>query len=417
MIKKRLKSVLTLLLVISLFSCNKKEAFDPCQDYQENFRDAISTPPPYDIIKLYEIIDQNINTDYVKTKFAIDNLFRTSKILNYQEGIAKTYYYTGCLEDAHRTMRSDAILDNYEEALACYEEVGSREGVALCYMRIGMVYARHKLYDAALLSYNKSLAWFKVIENKEEEATVLRQIGLLYWNKKDYDLAIANFNQSLKLCEANGDKRGIAELYNHLGIAYEDKGDLSQAKMYYEQSIAISQEINAQKQLGNSLNNMGLILRREKKYELAMECFIKVLNIDEKTTNPSGLARTYSSIGFTHLEFGKYTEAIEWLMKGKKIAEDKLDDKKLVIDINIDIATAYEKLGNVNQAQSFKQEAEELRDEFESDQKRLMRRENRMQKRIEKEAHGFMYDEQRKSSCDTMFQKINNQRPLFKFVN
>jgi hypothetical protein len=83
----------------------------------------------------------------------------------------------------------------------------------------------------------------------------------------------------------------------------------------------------------------------------------------------------------------------------------------------VDEFAKYEKLGNVNQAQSFKQEAEELRDEFESDQKRLMRRENRMQKRIEKEAHGFMYDEQRKSSCDTMFQKINNQRPLFKFVN
>ncbi|MCD4818341.1 MAG: sigma 54-interacting transcriptional regulator [Candidatus Cloacimonetes bacterium] len=225
------------------------------------------------------------------------------------------------------------FLDNYSEALKCYEktlELSDKEKDSFklvnLYNRIGMVYKILGVYPRALEYLILSSDIANRLNNKSEYATVMNNIGMVYgdWGMKEK--ALEYFSNALKIKKEIGHNSSIAQSLTNIGTIHNQNGEYDKALEFYNESLKISKEIKDDFTISSTLNNIGSLYYKKGKTEKAISYIKEALKYKRKVGNQEGIFIGLQNLSTYYLELGKIEEALEYALECSKVAEETAND-------------------------------------------------------------------------------------------
>ncbi|MFX0064681.1 MAG: tetratricopeptide repeat protein [Candidatus Hermodarchaeota archaeon] len=176
----------------------------------------------------------------------------------------------------------NSALENLEQSLALFEELDSKQDVAIVLNSLGILYQRRGELDRALEYWQQSIVLNEKLNNTQNIALTLNNLGLIFHQRGELDRALEYWQQSLVYFEELDNKPGIALLLNNIGENYKQKGDLDRALNYYQRSLALNQEINNKQLIAVCFNNFGTIYHQKGDLNRALDYLKQSLALREE---------------------------------------------------------------------------------------------------------------------------------------
>ncbi len=173
-----------------------------------------------------------------------------------------------------------------QAALATFEHIDDRAGVARSYHRMGIVTRESGDLHAAESAHHKALAISREIGDRCSEGVALGNLGIVYKNLGELEQAIDLHQQALVISRELGDRRGEGADLGNLGLIYADQGEMERAIDLYQQALAISREIGDRRGECNALANLGLVYSQIGQVERARRLHEQSLAIAKQIRHP-----------------------------------------------------------------------------------------------------------------------------------
>ena len=155
----------------------------------------------------------------------------------------------------------DTAHNLYQQALAIFEELGNRAGMATTYHQLGVLAQARGDYDTAHNLYQQALAIFEELGNRAGMATTYHQLGVLAQARGDYDTAHNLYQQALAIFEELGNRAGMATTYHQLGVLAQARGDYDTAHTYYQRALTIFEELGDRVNIAKVRRNLGILAK------------------------------------------------------------------------------------------------------------------------------------------------------------
>ncbi len=199
-------------------------------------------------------------------------------------------YRASLLKEAGRVHHASGNLEDaqelYQQALAIYQEIGSREGESATLNNLAIsVYAKGD-YATALMYLEQSLAIDRELGDKKGEGVTLSNISQIYKAQGNYASAMTYLEQSLAIRQEIGDKAGKGVTLNNISQIYDALGDYASAMTYLEQSLAIRQEIGDKAGEAVTSWNIGLTYEEQGDLKQAEAYTSRAVQLAEELGHP-----------------------------------------------------------------------------------------------------------------------------------
>ena len=258
-------------------------------------------------------------------------------------------------------------LDYFTKAVAIYEEIGDKYGVAANTGNIGNMYRLVSDYPRAMEYCSKALVINEEIGDKYGLAANTGNIGLIYHNLSDYPRALEFLNKALSISEEIGNKNGVAINTLNIGNVYLDLSDHPRALEYYSKALAIIEEIGDKYGLATTTGNIGIVYYNLSDYPHALEYFTKALAIHEEIGDKNGVALNTGNIGNVYTKLCDYPRALDYFTKAVAIYEE-IGDKYGVAANTGNIGNMYRLVSDYPRAMEYCSKAlvinEEIGDKY-----------------------------------------------------
>lgn len=252
-------------------------------------------------------------------------------------------------------------INNLQDSLKIYEEIGDHEGVASSLTTLGNLYKELGIPDKAQAYYEKSLeiGCHTLGFEHPRIATMLNNLGIIYIEfgafprAKNYflqaiDIQIKNFGQN--------DQKIITFQLN-LASLYLKQDDLESAIKFYKESLKLAYKCYEPDNLEIAiiLNHLGSCYRRyrkKEKYELALGLYQEALGIYKKyDETPEKYRRNYAellqNLNKIHVDLKNNNEAKSFLEESVKIYIELYGQYHKQVGFSYDrLGTIYKKLGD-----------------------------------------------------------------------
>ncbi|WP_375581345.1 tetratricopeptide repeat-containing sensor histidine kinase [Marivirga tractuosa] len=251
---------------------------------------------------------QYIKSNYVESRNSYEELYKVSKELNYDIGIARALNGRGLIY-LGRELYEEALKE-FEKALEVNTKIENPKNIATNLLNIGICSQELKYWDRAYNSLKKS---YKISLNNNLELYALmnmNRLGSLFLDKNQLDSAehylIKANKRNLNQWEKSYNLSGLTELEIK-------KGNYNKAIEYGSKSYAIAKELGAKWDISQ------VVLRLSKAYE-GLEAYDKALEYHK-------LYKTYSD----SLLNEEMNREINWA----ELQQTKAENEQLVIQRNL----------------------------------------------------------------------------------
>jgi len=109
----------------------------------------------------------------------------------------------------------------YRKALEIEEELGRKEGIAISYGNLGLVYQTRGELDQAEAMSCKALEISETLGYKEGMASAYGNLGVVYWRRRELDQAEAMYRKALILFQDIGATSQVGRIKNLLNALHE----------------------------------------------------------------------------------------------------------------------------------------------------------------------------------------------------
>ena len=240
-------------------------------------------------------------------------------------GLASSYHHLGNLA----FLRSDYATaeQHYQASLAIDEELGRRAGASADYHQLGMLAEARGDYDTAEQRYQESLAIDQERGDREGVANSYGQLGNLAYRRGDYDTARQNYQEALSIFGDLGDRIGLASVYHQLGILAQERGEYDTAEQRYQASLAIKEELGDRSGLATTYHQLGMLAQARGDYDTAEQRYQASLAIKQELGNRADMAAVVSQLGILRTDQGRPADGVGHQLQALAIrAELGLDD-------------------------------------------------------------------------------------------
>lgn len=122
---------------------------------------------------------------------------------------------------------------SYEQALACYRQLGDPVGQAKVLNNLGLCYTRFGHFDAALANYREAIAQSEAAGRRPYPMTH-HNLAAIHCYRGEFATAIAEAEKALELAQLLNSRRDGLYAQLGLGFAYAGAGDWRRAEEHYE---------------------------------------------------------------------------------------------------------------------------------------------------------------------------------------
>lgn len=167
--------------------------------------------------------------------------------LDMAEGIDKQNLGFACygLTSAYLNLgQYEAALENAEEALKLFAEIGNHWMSAYCHIELGNVHQAMGHYAGAERHYRESLRIKKDYRVPEGIAVTANHLGEISLLQHDYQAARQLYEQSLSIYQKLNDQGGLAAAHHGLGEVAYQAGAAGLAAHHFGEALDIADKIN-----------------------------------------------------------------------------------------------------------------------------------------------------------------------------
>lgn len=158
-------------------------------------------------------------------------------------------------------------LENLVEARSIYEKLGDDQGLANCFLNIGMVYADIDEFTKARELYEKAIEKFTALDLKDRIATTYTKMADIFLAQDNLYDAKRFLENALAIHSENNFTYGISEVHNRLGRLFMEQGELEQAEYHIRQSTILGKQAGDEDGKINNLVLFGQLLRLQNEFE------------------------------------------------------------------------------------------------------------------------------------------------------
>jgi tetratricopeptide (TPR) repeat protein len=260
--------------------------------------------------------------------------------------VAETKYWSGAVHQ--RFYEPDQALENYQQAIGLYREVGERLGEAITLYGIGDVLQFKNRRDEALEHYQQAIGLYREVGDRLGEANTLQAIGDMLQFKNRRDEALENYQQAIGLFREVGDRGGEANSLQAIGDVLQFKKRSNEALENYQQAIGLFREVGDRLGEANTLQAIGDVLQFKKRSDEALENYQQAIGLFREVGSCLGEANTLQAIGDLQTDFNI---AIENFFQPALDIYEKIGDRYSQGRILANsIALTYLKLGRLSDA-------------------------------------------------------------------
>lgn len=231
---------------------------------------------------------------------------------------------------------------------------------------LGIAYSDLGRLNEALENYEKALAIKQRLARDDKGAIVstLLNLGALHFEKKD----VVNGERVLLEAKAMAERflkpesEELAKIYNNLGAISSYVGDYKKAIELHTAALDIKMKAHGPESLevAESYDNLGATYYESGNLEKALEMIRKAQDIKKQILKDPGhysFGVSYNHLGTVYILQGRFTEAIENLSLA---AGYQPEGHYNLIDIYLNMAFAYHKMGDISPSDVFYRKALEL---------------------------------------------------------
>jgi len=233
-----------------------------------------------------------------------------------------------------------AALEHLRRALAMFEDLGDRSGLAGVTNSIGSVHNSTGDRAAALEHYQRALAMNEDLGDRSGVADVSGNIGIVHQSTGNYSTALEHYQRSLTIYEELGDRSGVARVSNNIGNVHNNTGNYAAALECFHCALAAYEELGSRDGVALVAGNIGIVHGRTSIYPAALKQFHRALTMYQELGNRGGVARVTGNIGNVYVSTGDYSAALEHFHRAL-VMHQELDERNSVA---IDTAS----IGNVH---------------------------------------------------------------------
>lgn len=204
--------------------------------------------------------------------------------------------------------------------------------------------------DSGLMYGAQALELARKYKQKKTMAYIYSALGLNHRYRGEYEEALACYDSGLKLNIELGNKGGISSAYDNIAVVKIDQSDYPTALSYSFKSLAISRELK--ENLSGNYINISIIYTDMGKCEQAIDYLQKAKKIAEDAHDSSTIRNAKSNIARNYLILGKYQLALETEQEIIKSAGSKVNRHSMLADYSY-LATAYYYLNDLSSASKY----------------------------------------------------------------
>jgi CHAT domain-containing protein len=243
-------------------------------------------------------------------------------------------------------------LDYYNQALPIWREQNNRRGEALTLNDIGKTYSDLGQGTDALQYLNQALPIWREVGNPRGEASTLNNIGRVYADLSQKDKALDFYNQALPLWRTAQDRPGEALTLSNIGNASADLGQLAKALDFYNQALSLWRAVGDRRGEASTLNYIGKTYSDLAQSQRALDFYNQALPIWCEVGDRSGEALTLSYIGRAWSDLGQKQKALDFYNQALPIWRDVGYRRGQALDLD-HIGKVSADLGQPQQALTF----------------------------------------------------------------
>jgi predicted ATPase/class 3 adenylate cyclase len=206
----------------------------------------------------------------------------------------------------------DAATAVATEAVAAFERLGDRRGVADATNLLGMAARGRREYGPARRLYHSALALYQELGDQTGIAVVMNNLGTIEYHDPDGDhqSAARFWQESLRLHRERQDRRGTGEGLNNVGCLAQEEGRLEEAWRYYGEALRIDQELGHTFGVARAVSNLGEVAEARAETAAAIRLYQAAVTLFRRIGSP--LAE-YSGERLAALEPGSLPETLSRL--------------------------------------------------------------------------------------------------------
>jgi tetratricopeptide (TPR) repeat protein len=187
--------------------------------------------------------------------------------LDLKEKIAENLNQQGLV--CYPIRQSDLALKDHQRALAIYEQLHNRSGIAYSNGCIGHWYEKRQNYTEALEYQQKALQYYQEKNDRTGMATILENTGSIYEDQGNFPLALAYFTRALKLTEQTGDSLAMIVNINNIGDNYRKTRNYPLAVEWTQRAVALAAHLGDKYQLSAAYKDLSKVYSLTRDYEKA----------------------------------------------------------------------------------------------------------------------------------------------------
>ncbi|MCK4718210.1 MAG: tetratricopeptide repeat protein [Thermoplasmata archaeon] len=206
--------------------------------------------------------------------------------------------------------------------------------------KLGVVKERLCKWDEAIEEYDNAIAIFESVGDKKGIAEAQRAMGIIFRKRGNYKEALRRYETSLQVFMELEDRKGLARVNNSIGVYYDNQGKSQTARDYFMKSLDYAREGGEKRIMGAAYNNIGETLKMENRCEEALEYYLLALDVQTELGERQGIAVSLGNVGDIYVRLGNLEKGIKNLEKSLKLAQE-ISDRYLEGAIFRDLALAY----------------------------------------------------------------------------
>lgn len=226
---------------------------------QRDLSDTVRVDVLNDLGYEYWIIDTEKSVEYGTQALEL------AEKLDYTPGMARARRIIGVSHWAQS--KPGSALENLVEARSIYEKLGDDEGLANCFLNIGMVYADIDELTKARELYEKAIEKFTALDLKDRIATTYTKMADIFLAQDGLYDAKRFLENALAIHSENNFTYGIGEVHNRLGRLFMEEGELEQAEYHIRQSTILGKQVGDEDGKISNLVLFGQLLRLQNEFE------------------------------------------------------------------------------------------------------------------------------------------------------
>ncbi|MFY0483392.1 tetratricopeptide repeat protein [Flavobacterium sp. PLA-1-15] len=217
---------------------------------------------------------------------------------------------------------------NLYKALAIYEKLGDRRGIADVNANLAHVYMQKG--DSQLAKQYLQIA-LKTLEKDKTDGfylTTSHSLANVYGMNGEYDKALALDEEGIRISEKIGSDKIKVMFLDNKANCFMYTNRLDSAQYYFDECLKLDYKIGNKKQIADSYGNLGFLASLKKDFPTAEKLLFKSIEILKEIKHKPNLAKSYSLLVGVYEQQEKFKQALETQKEFYKQYKLMIDERK-----------------------------------------------------------------------------------------